>query len=111
MQWTYEVEGNRLTVRIAGEIDHHAASDLKAELDKICRRERIKHIILDLSMVDFMDSAGIGLIISRYRYTSGQGGKTVACGVGETLRRILSFSGLGRNLPVYSIQEEAKQSI
>ena len=111
MDWNCKTEGNRLLVSIRGEIDHHTVQALKAEVDQICNRKRIKHIILDFEGVDFMDSAGIGLLIGRYRYTAAQGGMTVAACVGKSLRRIFALSGLGRLIPVYPSVEEAKQGL
>ncbi|MGL4789791.1 MAG: anti-sigma factor antagonist, partial [Anaerotignaceae bacterium] len=65
---------NSLVVCPLGEIDHHSAEELKREIEKCCQSYRCKNIIIDFKGVTFMDSAGIGMIIGRYKYTHALGG-------------------------------------
>ena len=49
---------------------------------------------LDLSGVTFMDSAGLGVILGRYRILSLRGGKLTVCGMSSAIDRIFRMSGL-----------------
>lgn len=84
-----------VTARLSGEIDHHIAPRLRAEIDSKCESCRPARLILDFGGVGFMDSSGIGLVMGRYRMISLLGGKLEVINVPETLRKIFVLSGLG----------------
>mgnify|MGYP000193911942 CR=1 FL=1 len=51
-------------------------------------------LIVDFSMVDFMDSSAIGMLIGRYKDITLLGGKIAVCGIKGNLERIYTLSGL-----------------
>ena len=53
-----------------------------------------KKVIIDLQKVSFMDSAGIGLIIGRYKQTACFGGVLELQNVSPNLQRIFEMSGI-----------------
>ena len=53
-----------------------------------------RDLTLDLSGVTFMDSAGLGVILGRYRILSLRGGKLTVCGMSSAIDRIFRMSGL-----------------
>ncbi|MCX7772572.1 MAG: anti-sigma factor antagonist [Clostridia bacterium] len=75
MDVKFSKEGNALVVLIEGEIDHHTSSRARERIDSKFLMEPVKNMILDLSRVTFMDSAGIGLILGRMSRVSSVGGK------------------------------------
>jgi len=74
MDVRFKKDGFTLIVAIEGEIDHHTSRLLKERIDSKFIMEPVKNIIIDLSRVTFMDSAGIGLIIGRMKRVSSVGG-------------------------------------
>lgn len=54
-------------------------------------------IILDLSRVDFMDSTGLGSIMSIMK-TLGGIGEIVLCGISEKLKKLFSITKLDRGI-------------
>lgn len=74
MDVKFSKEGNALVVIIEGEIDHHTASRAKERIDSKFLIEPVKNMILDMSKVTFMDSAGIGLIMGRMNRVAAVGG-------------------------------------
>ena len=60
----FSAEGDRLTVSVGGEIDHHGAAPLRDGIDALIWEYRPKHLYLDMSGVEFMDSSGLGLIMA-----------------------------------------------
>lgn len=51
-------------------------------------------VVLDLSGVEFLDSAGIGILVGAYRRALGTGKTFRLTGVGERVQRVLDLSGL-----------------
>ena len=90
----YEKKKSALTVRLTGELDHSAASDIRRELDALIVQTDAKRLILDLKGLDFMDSSGIGLIIGRYKLMNRRGGSVAVCGTDARIDRIFKMAGL-----------------
>ena len=70
----YSAEGDGLAVTIGGEIDHHGAAPLRDGIDALIWEHRPKHLYIDMSGVEFMDSSGLGLIMGRYELMRELGG-------------------------------------
>ncbi len=100
-----------LTIKIAGEIDHHTSIDLKEKCDKEYINSNAKHIIFDFSDVGFMDSSGIGMIIGRFKNAEKQGGRVVVAHMNAELTRIFNISGLQRIISAYDTVEEAERGL
>lgn len=90
----FETKNNVLVVRLVGELDHHEASILRTKWQEELANEHVKHVILNLTDVTFMDSSGIGVVLGRYKEITYAGGELVICSVRESLKRIFEMSGL-----------------
>ncbi len=93
--WKLRWDHNCLAAELSGEVDHHIAAQLRAELDAELREKpETVHLLLDFSGVTFMDSSGIGVIMGRYKQMSYVGGTVYVYGVGKNVDRIFQMSGL-----------------
>ena len=59
-------EKTTLKIKIRGEIDHHLAKRYREKIDNEIYSRKPSMILLDLSLIEFMDSSGLGLIMGRY---------------------------------------------
>ena len=89
-----------LMVRLFGEIDHHSAVYLREELDKIILKERPRRLVLDLSCIEFMDSAGLGLLMGRYRLMCEIGGVLAITRPNARVLKILHLAGMERFMEI-----------
>ncbi len=105
----YEIDGRCLVIRLRNELDHHNAVQIREEADRIIDRKNIKHIIFDFSGAGFMDSAGIGVIMGRYRKVIFIGGKIAVSNVNSAVDRIFRISGLYKIIEKYDTVETALQ--
>ena len=101
----YKLKGNTLTAALHGEIDHHSAVCLREELDALILRERPSRFVLYLSDIEFMDSAGLGLLMGRYRLMKELGGTMAIAEPNERVMRILELCGMER---FFEISRSAK---
>ena len=100
-----------LIVEIEGEIDHHFVDEVIRSIDRQMSLGGTKNIIFDLKNVEFMDSAGIGMIIGRYKLATQRGGITSVACLSENLKRIMMISGLYRIIKIYNSVEEAAEAV
>ena len=93
-------EGAHLTAALIGELDHHAAADLRQKIDTATLSCRPRLLTIDLSRLSFMDSSGIGLIMGRYRLMNTLGGDLRLAGTSPRMERMIRLAGLDK-LPIW----------
>lgn len=85
-----------LCVYLYGEIDHHSAVALREDLDRLLWQERPRRFVINLSRIEFMDSAGLGLLMGRYRLVRELGGVMALTAPNPRVMKILRLSGMER---------------
>ena len=85
-----------LTVRLSGEVDHHAAKQIMETLDSRIDRELPRSLRIDMSGVTFMDSSGIAVLLRAYRRMAAMEGSMQVMGVPRQAARVLRTAGLHR---------------
>ena len=70
--------------------------DFAQEIDFTVNQSKPKKLILSFEHVGFMDSAGIGLIIGRYKLMESLGGELVVSHLSPKMEQIVSLSGVGK---------------
>lgn len=96
-------------MRMTGELDLRAAPAFRALVQReMAASERLRHLILDMRGVTFIDSSGVGAILGRCRdVAAARAGKVVAFGPRPNVRRVLEFAGLPRVLAMTETQRQA----
>lgn len=89
-----ERKGIRLIVHLPAELDHHYTEEIRREVDLTVREEPISELEFDFSRTVFMDSAGIGMILGRYKLMKALDGRILASHMSGQIRRVLSLSGI-----------------
>lgn len=89
-----EQKGRRLIVRLPVELDHHYTEELRREIDEKVREEPVTELEFDFSDTVFMDSAGIGMILGRYKLMQALDGRLLTSHMSSQIRRILTLSGI-----------------
>src|SRR5699024_7118188 len=90
----FDVKEDVLIVRLSGELDHHEAELLRDKWKDMMYTNSIKHVILNLEFVSFMDSSGLGVVLGRYKEVLQLGGEMVVCSVSPPIERLFVMSGL-----------------
>ena len=93
--------GNALVAVLDGEIDQSVTAGLKNKIDIELELSRKRNLVLDLTGVSFMDSAGIGLIIGRWKNVTSMGGGLALAAAGDKLKKILELGGVTRLVRIY----------
>ena len=100
MEITYIKKDKRLIFEIEEDIDECCVQKIRRRIDNEIQRYMPKEVIFDFSNVSFMDSAGIGLIIGRYKLLNMIGGELKIANVNTQIQKIFEMSGLLRLIPV-----------
>lgn len=92
-----------LILRITDEIDDHNVQRIRRKADYEIERYMPKKIIFDFDSVTFMDSAGIGLVIGRYKFANMIGAKLELSNLTQSVRRIFDMSGILKLIPTVDL--------
>jgi anti-sigma B factor antagonist len=94
--------------RPTGELDAYTVGQFRESLAELAGSARL---LIDLSDVPFMDSAGLGALIGGIRRTREAGGDVAVACSRPTLTRLLHTTGFDRIVPVTETVEEAASAL
>ena len=97
-----------LVFKITEEIDDCSVQKIRRRADYEMERYMPKKVIFDFNSVTFMDSAGIGMIIGRYKFANIIGAKFGVANLAKSVRKIFEMSGILKLIP--DSTEELKAS-
>lgn len=103
---TFKSDNGVLTAIISGEVDHHGAKEVRYTIDAELGRIRPDKLCLDLSLVSFMDSSGLGLILGRYNKASELGIAFSVKDPSPSAARIIAAAGAGRIIKIENQNNE-----
>ena len=100
MESKFYEEDKLLIFKITDEIDDCSVQKIRRKADYEIERYMPKRVIFDFDCVTFMDSAGIGMIIGRYKLANMIGAKLEVSNLTESVKRIFEMSGILKLIPV-----------
>ena len=98
-------EDKLLVFKITDEIDDYSVQKIRGKADYEIERYMPKKVIFDFDSVTFMDGAGIGLIIGRYKFANMLGAKLEVSNLTQSVKKIFEMSGLLRLIPIAQGEE------
>ena len=101
MELKFKRKNKTLIIMIAGEIDHHSSKELRSKTESALEQMGGRNIIFGFQEVAFMDSAGIGVMIGRYKQVQSLGGRIAIACPNEKIEEMIQLSGLSRLLPSF----------
>lgn len=77
MNYTIKRENNYLIVSVVGEVDISLTDSLRQDVDRALTDYAVNRLVFDLTKVDFVDSAGLGVILGRYKKVAAGGERCI----------------------------------
>ena len=90
-------------------LDAAVASDFRDAMVKLAA-EGAQQVVLDLDAVSFVDSTGLGAMVSGLKALP-KGGSLVLCNVGETVAALLKLTRMDKVLTIHPNREAALDSL
>src|SRR4051794_35528485 len=102
-------EGDGYTIcRPVGELDAYTVGQFREALGELASKPKL---LIDMSDVPFVDSAGLGALIGGIRRAREVGGDVAVCCNRPTLTRLLHTTGFDRIVTVTETLDEAASSL
>lgn len=74
------------------------------------RQPDLKSTIVDFTGVPYIDSAGLGIVLSHWAHTQRIGVKFAAVGISERVSVLLEMTGVAKLLPSYATVADAERA-
>lgn len=96
--------------RLEGEMDLYTASQLKTAFEE-SRKAGYVNFIVDCGELSYLDSSGVGVLISVFTTAHRMKAGFFLCGVGGTVKTVIEFTKLTKFLPIVDTFEEALERL
>ncbi len=99
--------GETLVFRLRGSLDLATAPTVRAALSDATEKGS-RHLLVDLSQLEFLDSTGLGVLIGAHRRAAERGGSLRLVVQDGSISRLLNITGLIAVFAVYHSLDDAK---
>jgi anti-sigma B factor antagonist len=99
-------EGDIEVIELEGSLDGKTAPEVREQIRPVL--SRAGKLILDLSRVGYLSSAGLRLLLLTYREVTARKGKVVLLGVSEEIKMVMSHTGF---LTFFTLADSREQAI
>lgn len=107
-QVSIEIDSPGAVLNMRGDLTHDCEKKLLDAYDKVASN-RVKKILLNFSQVDYINSAGLSVLITMLTKSQNAGQKLIACGLSQHFQKIFDMVGLMKYIPHFSTIDEALQ--
>ena len=105
-----ELNGNLMVIFVREErLDAHNSDELKAEMNRNFE-QGTKDILLDLKEVRFIDSSGLGVLVSGFKNASSRQGSLMLCGLQAQVKSMFELTRLHRVFDIFQTVDEALEN-
>lgn len=102
------IEKNRAVLKFEGEVIFDNSNQLKEEAkQRLGQKEEVNNLIIDLSRVPYLDSSGVGVLLSLFKFMRTRDGSLSVAEPNEKIRRVFDVTKMREIIPVYNSLEEA----
>src|SRR5215469_10012825 len=92
-----------IVARVSGRLSLESVNGFLQEL----RRLDAPSLVLDMSGVSFLDSAGVGALVQLFVHRRGLGKSFALAGLSKQSQAVMEVAGLTKLLPIHNSVEEA----
>ena len=97
-------------VRLNGELDEVSIEKLKTYIDPLLEDKTVTKVIFDFSNLEFINSKGIGYLVSVHTHLAKDGRSLIIAAAVEPVMDVISLVGLVTIIPYYATLEDALNS-
>ncbi len=97
-------------VRLSGRLDADSVEKRRQEITRKITADRCS-VILNLSSVEFIDSTGLGFLVSLHQEIEKQNRKLIICEVSQQARLLFELTRLNHIFDIFDSEERALKSV
>ncbi|MCL2675242.1 MAG: anti-sigma factor antagonist [Firmicutes bacterium] len=101
MKVEHKLIRSTLYIGLSGELDSSNADYVRGKMDELIENS-IDRLVVDLSMLDFMDSTGVGVLLGRYKRLRAKSVPIFLASPQKGVDKVLTLSGVYDIMPKIS---------
>ena len=105
------MENEIAILKIDDEIIFDNSNAFKEKSKKMLVNNDSNNLVLDLSQVPYIDSSGIGYILSLFKFIRSQGGRLVIANPNEKIKKVFEITKMTEVFQMYESVEKAVTEI
>jgi len=98
-------------IALQGVANLRSTADLKRMLAEATEDGGIRQVVLDMSGVEMLDSAVLGILLAHHQKLQRRGGELVLLSPSEEMNDLLVMTDLEQLIPVYTNREEIPSAV
>ena len=106
MEFTQTQDGAYLVLAASGRMDTLTAPEFEAKC-LACLEAGSKRLVVDLSSLEYISSAGLRSILAAAKKLKAAGGDIAFCALSGIVAEVFAVSGFNKLLPVFATREQA----
>lgn len=91
---------------IKGRLDSTSTPELEQRV-VLCLDQGAKNLVLDFSELDYINSAGLRILVLSYQRLTQLGGQVIVCGARDYIDELFVISGYNKIFPMYPDLDQA----
>lgn len=99
-------DGNVTILSISGRLDPSSGKELRDSIERAADPSKKNDLLVDLSSVDYMASAGFRELFLAGRKLARQGSRLAVCGLGGEVKRVFELARFDTAYPIYADRAE-----
>lgn len=111
MIFSHRIENDVCVISIEGNIALDGVNEAKAFLKPHIENPEVKGIVINFEKVNFIDSSGIGLIVSIFKTMQEKNGRFAITNLSQKNEEIFSITRLNKILDIFPAEPEALAAI
>jgi len=96
-------DAERLVLQLKGKLSLETVHNFV----QTARPEKATHLVVNMSEVSFLDSAGVGALVQLFVHRRGLGKSFALAGLSKQSQAVMEVAGLTKLLPIHNSVEEA----
>ena len=105
MQYKTTLNGDHTIIALTGEIDLQTSPEAREQLLELLQDRR--HVLVDLSGVEYIDSSGIASLVEALQYAKSNGLSFGLVDISEAAQQVIRLARLDKVFALYDTVEEA----
>jgi len=109
MEMRQETINHVAVLSLEGRLDASSAKDVKEKVSSLSRENQV-NLVIDMAGVDFIDSSGLGSLVSSLRTVNKLGGDIKISALQDQVRSVFELTRLHRIFGIYDDRTAAAMS-
>jgi stage II sporulation protein AA (anti-sigma F factor antagonist) len=93
------------------ELNYSLCHEFQRQVTEILDRQSVHSLVVNLKNVVFLDSMGIGTLITLRNRLIKNGGAVVLCELTDQIKRVMDISSLNKVFDLYEAEAEALEAV